>query len=79
MISHYNNKGYTFDCIDELVIITIADKMDMSYDFYIKTKVHANEWKLINMINKDKTKINKLNRKWRHPSIKKLSHIPFSN
>ena len=30
--------------------ITIANKLDMSYDFYMKHKMHMIEWKL----NKDK-------------------------
>ena len=33
----------------------------MSYDFYIKHNMHAVEWKIIALINKDKTLINKLN------------------
>ena len=36
-------------------IITIAKKMDMSYDFYIKHNMHnmhSVEWKLNAMINK---------------------------
>ena len=31
-----NNQGYTFDHIDEFNNMTIADKLDMTYDFYIK-------------------------------------------
>ena len=73
VINEYINKGYTLNRIDELNIITIADKMDMSYDFYIKHNMHAVEWKLISMINKDKTIINKLNRKWRHPIISMIN------
>ena len=34
-------------------IITIANKMDMSYDFYIKHKLHAFEWKLNKMLDKN--------------------------
>ena len=60
VIDDYKDKGYTFDQIDELNIITIADKMDMSYDFDIKHNMHAVEWKVISMINKDKTLIIKL-------------------
>ena len=36
-------------------IITISNKMDMSYDFYIKHNAHAVERKLIKMINKEET------------------------
>ena len=38
-------------------IITIANKKHMSYDFYIKHIMHAIEWKLNAMINKNKTLI----------------------
>ena len=79
VVDDYKDKGYTFDRIDELNIITIADKMDMSYDFYIKHNMHADEWKVISMINKNKTLINKLHRKWNHPLMRKFCHIPFNN
>ena len=48
-------------------IITIANEMDMSYDFYIKHNMCAVEWKLNAMINKNKKLINSFNRNWRHP------------
>ena len=53
--------------------------MNMSYDFYIKHKMNAVEWKLISMITKDKTLLNKLNRSWRHPLIRKNCHVSFNN
>ena len=39
--------------------ITIAHKMDMSYDFYNRHNMHAVERKFIAMINKNKNLINK--------------------
>ena len=39
----------------------------MSCDFYIKQKMHAVEWQLNSMINKNKALIKKINRNWRHP------------
>ena len=33
-------------------IITIANKLDISYDFYIRRNMHAVEWKLNAMIYK---------------------------
>ena len=53
--------------------ITIANKLDMSYDFYIKHNMHAVEWKLKTMINKNKALINKFNRHWRHPMNRNYS------
>ena len=41
--------------------------------------MQAVEWKLFSMINKDKNLKNKLDRSWRHPSIRKYSHVPFNN
>ena len=46
-------------------IITKANKLDRSYDFYIRHKMHAVEWKLNALINKDKSLINNLNLNWR--------------
>ena len=48
-------------------IVTIAKKMDMSYDFYIKQNMHAVEWKINALINKNKSLIYDFNRIWRHP------------
>ena len=64
----FKDKGYTFIHIAEMHIITIANKMDMSYDFYIKHNMYALEWKLNAMINKNKNSINKFDRNWRQPS-----------
>ena len=57
--------------------ITIANKMDMSLDFYIKHNMHAVEWKLNAMNNKNRKVINKLNLNWRHPLIRKYEHVPI--
>ena len=44
----------------------------MSYDFYIKQNMHAVEWQLNFMINKNKALIKKFNRNWRHPLNRKF-------
>ena len=51
--------------------ITIANKMDMSYDFYIRHNMHAVEWKSNAMINKSKSLINELDPNLRHDLIRK--------
>ena len=58
--------------------ITIANKMDMSYDFYIKHNMHDVEWKLNAMVNRKKNLINKIDRSKYHPLIRKFSHVPFN-
>ena len=45
---------------------TIAKKLDMTFDFYIKNNMSALEWKLKAMFNKNKSLINKFIRNWRH-------------
>ena len=60
VIDDFNNKGYSFNHISEMHIITIANKLDMSYVFYLKHNMSALEWKLNAMINKNKSFINKL-------------------
>ena len=67
VIDGSKNKGYTFNHIAEMRIITIANKKDMTYDFYFKHNMHAVEWKLNAMITKNKCLINSFNRKWRQP------------
>ena len=66
VIDYFKDKGYTFNHIAEMHILTKTNKMDMSYDFYIKHNMCAPEWKLNGMINKNKSLINKFDRNWRH-------------
>ena len=68
----FKNKRYKFNHIEEMNIITIAKKMDMSYDFYIKHNMHMIEWKLNAIINKNKNLINNFNEIWRHPLKRKI-------
>ena len=52
-------------------IITIANKVNMSCDFFIRHNMHAVEWKINAMIIKNESLINKLNRNLRHPLNRK--------
>ena len=61
-----NNKGCNFNHIKKMNIITITNKVDRSYDFYLKHIIHASEWKLYAMINKITKLTNKFNCIWRH-------------
>ena len=63
-ISDFIIEGFNFSHLAEMNIITIANKMDMSYEFHIRHNMHAVQWKLIAMINRNKGLINKLNRIW---------------
>ena len=72
VISDFKDKEYTLNHIAEMHIITIATKMDMSYDFYIKQNMHAIEWKLKDLINKEKSLINEVYRNWKHPFLRKF-------
>ena len=59
--------GCNFSHIAEMDIITLANKRDMTYDFYLKNNMPAFEWKLNSKINKEKNLINKFPKNWRHP------------
>ena len=67
VFNDFKDKGYNFNHIAAMNIITIANKMDKAYDFYVKHNMCAFEWKLNAMINKDKTLINKIDNRWRFP------------
>ena len=54
MLNDFKSKGYNFNHITEINIIAKTNKLDMSYDFYIRRNMHAVEWKLNALINKDK-------------------------
>ena len=60
-------EGCDFSHIAEMDIITLAHKRDMTYDFYMKHNMSAFEWKINQLINKDKNLINKFPCDWRHP------------
>ena len=72
VISNLKEKGYDFSHIAEMNIITLAHKCGMTYDFYLKHKMSAFEWKLNALINKDKNLIIKFPRNGRHPINTKL-------
>ena len=59
-------EGCDFSHIAEIDNITLANKRDVTYDFYLKHNMPAFEWKLNAMINKDKNLIIKFPQKWRH-------------
>ena len=67
VINDFKDKGSNFSHIAEMHNITIANKRDMTYDFYIKHNMCPLEWKLNAMINKNKSLFNKFPRDWRHP------------
>ena len=72
IVSDFKDKGYTFNHIAEMHIITKANKLHMTYDFYIKHNICALEWKLNAMINKYKSLINKRPVNWTHPLNRKF-------
>ena len=79
IISDFIDKGYTFNHIAEMHIITIAIKLNMSYDFYNKHNMHAVERKLNMIIVKNPPLKNKLDSSKRHPLSKKFSQTPLNN
>ena len=79
LIHSFENRGHNFNRLAEMNNITIANKLDMSYDFSIRLNMHALEWKLNALINKSKSFINKLNRKCRNLLIRKFEDVPTSD
>ena len=79
VVDDFQYQAYNFNLIAKINIITIDNRLDMSYDFYIRHNMHAVEWKFNALINKNKSLINKLDCNWRHPLIRKSSYIPFNN
>ena len=60
-------EGCDFSHIAEMDIITLVHKRDMTYDFYMKHKMSAFEWKFNAMNNKDKNLKKKFPKNRRHP------------
>ena len=79
MIDDFENKVSIFNHIAEMNIITVANKLDITYDFHIKHNMHAVEWNINTMMNKNKNLIKKLDRRKCHPLIRKFRHVQFNN
>ena len=79
VIDDFKNQACNFNHSAEINIITKANKMHMSYDFYIRHNMYSVEWNLNAMINKDKSLINNLDRNWRHLLLRKYSQLHFKN
>ena len=71
------NDGFDFSHISQMNIITVCNKMDMTYDYYLKQNMPAVEWKLNQIINKDKKLINILPVSWIHPLNRKFKSYRF--
>ena len=56
-----------FSHLSQMNIIIVRNKMDVTYDFYMKHNMHAVEWKLNALKNKGKNLLNKLPQNWIHP------------
>ena len=78
-IQHFIKKGNKFSHISNMNIITINNKMNMTYEHYITLPMQAVELKLNMIIAKNPNLINSLNRFYNHLLIRKYSHIPFNN
>ena len=66
-IINLKNDGFDFSHISQMNIIIVCNKLDMTYDFYMKHNIPAVEWKINQLINKDEKLINKFPTSWIHP------------
>ena len=71
-INDFKNDGFNFSHISQMSIIIVCNKVDMTYDFYLKRNMSAIEWKLNHLINKDRNLINRLPASWIHPLNRKF-------
>ena len=72
--SEVEYKEFDFSPISQLNNTVVCKKMDMTYEFYMKHNMHADEWNLNKLFNKDKKMINKLPITWVHPLNRKLGN-----
>ena len=71
-INNLKKEGFDFSHISQMNIIIVCNKMDMTYDFYMNHKLPTVEWKINQLINKDKKLINKFPTSWIHPLNRKF-------
>ena len=70
--NNFHNDGFDFSHISQKNILIVCNETNMIYGFYMKHKMHAVEWKLNQLINKDENLINKLPASWIHPLNRKF-------
>ena len=70
-------KGYKFCCINQMNILILIDKCNITYRNYINSSMPTIERRIIFIIAKNPTLINSLNRNKNLPLIRKYSHIPL--
>ena len=71
-ISNLKNDGFDFSHISQMNIIIAFNKLDMTYDFYMKHIMPAVERKLNHLIHRFKNLINKLPASWIHALNRKF-------
>ena len=79
VINDFKIKGDYFNHVAELNFITLANKMNTSYDLYIKHNMHAVERKINKITAENPNLINSLNRFHNHPLIRNYSHTSLNN
>ena len=72
VINNFNNDGFDISHISQMNIIIVCSKVDMTYGFYMKHNMHAVEWKLNQLINKDINLKNKRPASWIYPLNRKF-------
>ena len=72
-------KHLNFSHIFEMIIRTISDIRNMTYEFYIKQPKNMVEFKFNMNIAKNPHLINTLDGRINHPLVRKYSHIPCIN
>ena len=74
-IDYYKSQGHDFNHINKMIIKTINDKCNITYNHYINQPMDMVERRLNFVINRDPQLSNTLDRNKNHPLIGKYSHI----
>ena len=72
VIINFKNDGFDFSLISQKNTTILCNKMDLTYDFYMKHHMCALEWQLNKFFNKNKKLITKIPRTWIHPISRKF-------
>ena len=78
-IDYLKLRGYIFQEKNELVIDTLNDRFNTTYEHYINRSMDMCERKINMVIARNPQLINSLHRNKSHPLIRKNSHIPYKN
>ena len=76
-IEQFMLRGYSFCNISQLIIKTISDSCNRTYEHFLTQPMHMCDKNLNKKVSKSRQLISSLDRSKMHPQMRTVCHIPF--